>query len=144
MFNSTHVSVSHETTNNVKVTNEAQQQVLELRREHKDSFIVHCKVDDNVWKGLFYERPFLNRHVSSRADEEPLRFDGDEPDSYHADRWATDGQNEMWANQYRARTEKLISGQAVEVLQVKILDKTEAALVEVRWLDITPDTHHEA
>ena len=131
MFNSTSVNVSH--TANIKIKKEAQQQVLEMRKEHKQGFIVPCKIDDDVWKGLFYELPFLNKYMETRANCSAIKFEGGQPKYYEDCSWATREQNEKWEANHEARVKKIISEQAVEVLQVKILDKTGQALVEVRW-----------
>lgn len=133
MFNSTSVNVSH--TANIKIKKEAQQQVLEMRKEHEQSFIVPCKVDDDVWKGLFYERPFLNKSMETKANCGAINFRGGHPEDYENFSWVSREQNAKWEDDHNARVKKIISEQAVEVLQVKILDKTGQALVEVRWAD---------
>ena len=99
--------------NDVEINHEARAQVLRMSREQKNSFIVHCKVGDQVWKGLFYERPFLNKHMRSRADVEPIRIyeDGDTFD----------------------HRSPIITKQAVVVHQVSLLDKSQMALVEYSW-----------
>jgi hypothetical protein len=133
MFN-TNVSVRQISSTNIQVKKEAQQQVLEIKKEHKGSFFVNCKVDDDVWKGLFYETPFLNKYVSYKANCDPFKFSGSSPKFYQEERWATKEQNQTWKDQYNARVEKIIAEQRVEVKQVKILDKTGMALIEVCWL----------
>ena len=99
--------------NDVEINHEARAQVLRMSREQKNSFIVHCKVGDQVWLGLFYERPFLNKHMRSRADVEPIRIynDGDTFD----------------------HRSPIITKQAVVVHQVSLLDKSQMALVEYSW-----------
>lgn len=134
MFN-TNVSVHQNSSTSIQVKKEAQQQVLEIKKENKDSFFVNCKVDDDVWKGLFYETPFLNKYVSYKANCDPFSFSGSSPKFYQEERWATKEQNQKWEDQYNARVEKIIAEQRVEVKQVKILDKTGMALIEVCWLD---------
>ena len=131
----TNVSVHQKSSTTVQVKKEAQQQVLEIKKEHKNSFFVNCRVDDDVWKGLFYETPFLNKYVSYKANCDPFKFSGNSPKFYEEERWATKEQNEKWEANYNARVEKIIAEQRVEVKQVKILDKTGMALIEVCWLD---------
>lgn len=134
MFN-TNVSVRQNSSTSIQVKKEAQQQVLEIKKEHKDSFFVNCKVDDEVWNGLFYETPFLNKHVSYKANCYPIHFYGSYPMRYEEERFASPEQNKKWEDEYNARVKKIIAEQRVEVKQVKILDKTGMALIEVCWLD---------
>ena len=133
MFN-TKVKVSQQYSPTIQVKKEAQQQVLEIKKEHKGSFFVNCKVDDDVWKGLFYETPFLNKYVSYKANCYPISFRG-----YQEDRYASKELNKKWKEEYYARVTKIIAEQRVEVKQVKILDKTGLALIEVCWLDAEGD-----
>jgi hypothetical protein len=105
--------------NDVEINHEARAQVLRMSREQKDSFIVHCKVGDQVWRGLFYERPFLNKHMRSRADVEPIRI-YDEGDTF----------------EYLS---PIITKQAVVVHQVSMLDKSQMALVEYSWDDTSTE-----
>lgn len=107
--NHTKVSVD----NDVEIKNEARAQVLRMSREQKNSFIVHCRVGDPVWKGLFYERPFLNKYMLSRADVDPIIIHDDG--------------STLWHNS------PIITKQAVVVHQVSILDKSQMALVEYSW-----------
>ena len=134
MFN-TNVSVHQNSSTSIQVKKEAQQQVLEIKKEHKGSFFVNCKVDDDVWKGLFYETPFLNQYVSYKAGCYPFKFNGNYPMRYKEERWASTEQNKKWEEKYNASVNKIIAEQRVEVKQVKILDKTGMALIEVCWLD---------
>ncbi len=134
MFN-TNVSVHKNSSTSIQVKKEAQQQVLEIKKEHQDSFFVNCKVDDDVWKGLFYETPFLNKYVSYKAACYPVKFNGSYPMRYKEDRWASKEQNKTWEDYHNAIIKKIIAEQRVEVKQVKILDKTGMALIEVCWLD---------
>ena len=134
MFN-TNVSVHQNSSTRIQVNKEAQQQVLEIKKEHKDSFFVNCKVDDDVWKGLFYETPFLNQYVSYKAACYPFHFSGSSPERYQEERWASTEKNKKWEEEYNARVKKIIAEQRVEVKQVKILDKTGMALIEVCWLE---------
>lgn len=99
--------------NDVEINHEARAQVLRMSREQKKSFIVHCKVGDQVWLGLFYERPFLNKYMRSMANVQPIRIyeDGD-------------------TLEYRS---PIITQQAVVVHQVSLLDKSQMALVEYSW-----------
>ena len=99
--------------NDVEINHEARAQVLKMSREQKNSLIVHCKVGDQVWLGLFYERPFLNKRMRSRADVDPIYIDKD---------GVTYG--------YRS---PIITKQAVVVQQVSLLDKSQMALVEYSW-----------
>ena len=99
--------------NDVAINHEARAQVLRMSREQKNSFIVHCKVGDPVWQGLFYERPFLNKYMRSRADVDPIIIHDDG--------------STLWHNS------PIITKQAVVVHQVSLLDKSQMALVEYSW-----------
>lgn len=133
MFNSTAIVSNHNHVH-TSVKHEAQSQSLEIRTEHTDSFIVKCKIDDNVWNGLFYERPFLNRYLTTKANCLPISFCGSQPETYSNDEYATFEQNARWKQQYNDRVTRLIKEQAVVVHQVKLLDKTGIALIEVSWV----------
>lgn len=134
MFN-TNVKVSQQYSPTIQVKKEAQQQVLEIKKEHKNSFFVNCKVDDNVWNGLFYETPFLNQYVSYKAACRAIDFNGRFPARYHDEPYVSRELNKKWEEEYNARVKKIIAEQRVEVKQVKLLDKTGMAIIEVCWLD---------
>ena len=105
--------------NDVEINHEARAQVLRMSREQKNSFIVHCKVGDQVWKGLFYERPFMNKPMRSRANVEPIIIHDDG--------------STLWHNS------PIITKQAVVVHQVSLLDKSQMALVEYSWDETETD-----
>ena len=112
---------------------EAQQQVLTIQTQDSESFLVKCRMDDDVWKGLFYEQPFLNKYVASKADCDPVCFNGDFIAGYIENKYANPEKNKLWEERYYDRIRKLIKEQAVRVLQVKMFDKSKLAMVEVVW-----------
>lgn len=120
MFDSTNVDVKNNT--DVHIKNEAKQQVLEIKKETKNSFFVHCTVGDRVWHGLLCTRPFLNKKVSGRATCYPIFFDKDGN--------IQDGEIESSIQAYLTKN-------AVIVHQIKLLDKSKMALIEVSW--VNPD-----
>ena len=130
MFDTT---VLNETTTRIDVKKEAQQQILAIKKESTNSFIIHCYVNDEIWKGLFYERPFLNKYMQTKANVSPRHFKDERLESYEKMHWLSDEENKRQKKQFNDATEKLLAEQAIEVLQVKILDKTGQALVEIRW-----------
>lgn len=128
MFDSTHivrnnpvtnVHVMNETQEHIKVKNEAQQQVIELTQETPNSFFVHCHVGDNVWKGLFYERPFLNKFISTRAACDSVEF----------------GMTQIASYEPKEKVSKLLEKQAVVIKKLKVMDKSRAVFAEVVWAD---------
>ena len=128
MFDSTHIDRHSDVTNvhvtnathkHIKVKNEAQQQVIELVQETPGSFFVHCHVGDNVWKGLFYERPFLNKFNSTRAACDSVDF----------------GMTQIASYEPKEKVEKLLEKQAVVVKKLKVMDKSRAVFAEVVWAD---------
>ena len=128
MFDSTHIDRHSEVTNvhvtsathqHIKVKNESQQQVIELTQETPNSFFVHCHVGDNVWKGLFYERPFLNKFNSTRAACDSVDF----------------GMTQIASYEPKEKVAKLLEKQAVVIKKLKVMDKSRAVFAEVVWAD---------
>lgn len=128
MFDSTHIDrhsdvtnvhVTNETHKHIKVKNESQQQVIELTQETPNSFFVHCHVGDNVWKGLFYETPFLNKFNSTRAACDSVDF----------------GMTQIASYEPKEKVAKLLEKQAVVIKKLKVMDKSRAVFAEVVWAD---------
>jgi hypothetical protein len=115
----TNVHVTNETNDHIKVTNEAQQQVIELAQETPNSFFVHCHYGDNVWKGLFYERPFLNKFISTRAACDSVEF----------------GMTQIASYEPKEKVAKLLEKQGVVIKKLKVMDKSRAVFAEVVWAD---------
>ena len=116
MFDSTNVDVENNT--DVHIKNEAKQQVLDIKKETKNSFFVHCTVGDKVWNGLLCTRPFLNKRLSGRANRAPIDFDDD-------------GNIQSYESETTIR--EYLEKNAVIVHQIKLLDKSKMALIEVTW-----------
>lgn len=113
MFDRTQIDI--EQKNHVHVKNQAQQQVLEMRVNQPNHFIVKCRMDDQIWQGLFYDRPFLNQTRPSRGYYSPVTL--------------VDG------SLLQQGDRSIVDAQRVIVHNVKVLDKSKLAFVEVSWDD---------
>ena len=114
MFNQT-TNIAIEQRKHVNVKNQAQQQVLEMRVNQSGHFIVKCRMDDQIWQGLFYDRPFLNQTRPSRGYYSPVQL--------------------IEGSLLQQGDQSIIDAQRVIVHSVKILDKSKLAFVEVSWDD---------
>ena len=68
---------------------------IEINKREEGSVFVHCHKNDNIWNGLFYKTPFLNREDNSRGSFYAVRFDSPTRlKSYEELRWLTSEEND--------------------------------------------------
>ena len=134
MFNTT--VVNHQTT---VVKEEKKQDVTKIvinKREDKSVFI-KCEKDDNIWKGLFYSTPFLNRSDSSRGHFYTVEFEKHNPNiirRYEDWRWCTAEENARNRKQHNKNIETILRIQAVDVIQLRFINEDEV-IVEIKYLN---------
>ena len=134
MFNTT--VVNHETT---VIKEEKKPDVTKIvinKREDKSVFI-KCEKDDNIWKGLFYSTPFLNRSDSSRGHFYSVEFEKHNPNiirRYDDLRCFTAEENDINRKRHNKNIANILRIQAVDVIQFRFINEDEV-IVEIKYLN---------
>jgi len=111
---------------------------MEIRKREEGSVFIKCMKNDNIWKGLFYITPFLNRSDLSRGKFYPVcfeKFNDQIIDIYDGRTWrlSTEEKDRVRRQHYENR-EKILRIQAVDVVQLRFLDENEV-IAEVKYLN---------
>lgn len=134
MFNTTVVS-NHQTVN--KVVMPKPQQDITINRKEQGTVFVHFKKNDDIWKGLFYETPFLNRSDSSRGRFWAVDFAEWNPHllaPYEAPHYLSDKEKEKQSKLHDENEEKILRIQAVEIIQLRMIGNNEV-IAELKYLN---------
>lgn len=134
MFDTTVVS-KHQTVN--KVVMPKPQQDITINRKEQGTVFVHFKKNDNIWKGLFYETPFLNRSDSSRGSFWPVRFAEWNPKMlapYDEPHYLSAKESEIQSKRHDENEEKILRIQAVEIIQLRMIGNNEV-IAELKYLN---------
>ena len=135
MFDTTVVS-RNETTVIVPPKKPDVTKIVINKREDKSVFI-KCEKDDDVWKGLFYSTPFLNRSDSSRGHFYRVEFEKHNPNiirHYEDYRWCTAEENNINRKRYNENIKTILRIQAVDVIQFRFINEDEV-IVEIKYLN---------
>lgn len=136
MFDTTHVVCKPQTTV-VLPTTKPDPTKVEINKKSEGGVFVRCRKGDDVWNGLFYATPFLNREDSSRGSFYALRFDRGDPtrierhEDYH---WRSYEENRRDYERYKENIKKILRIQAVDVVQIRFISATEV-IAEVKYLN---------
>ena len=136
MFDTTHVVCKPQTTV-VLPTTKPDPTKVEISKKCEGSVFVRCRKGDDVWNGLFYSTPFLNRDDRSRGSFYALRFEQSDPTSIerHKDyHWMSDEQNRRNYERYKENVKTILRIQAVDVVQIRFISATEV-IAEVKYLN---------
>lgn len=108
---------------------------IEIKKSEEGSVFVHCRKDDNIWKGLFYNTPFLNRDDKSRGNFYSVKFDSPTRlKSYEEMRWLTSEENDRDRKRHNENQKTILRIQAVDVIQIRFINDTEV-IAEVKYLN---------
>lgn len=110
---------------------------IEINKREQGSIFVNCEKGDNVWNGLFYKTPFLNRSDSSRGSFWPVSFTEHNPhiiDSYNDPPYLSHEERQRGRQRHDANIEKVLRIQAVDVIQIRFISDTEV-IAEVKYLN---------
>lgn len=108
---------------------------IEINKREQGSVFVHCHKDDNIWNGLFYKTPFLNREDSSRGHFYTVRFDTPTRlKSYDDVHWLTSAENDRDRKRHYDNQKTILRIQAVDVIQIRFINDTEV-IAEVKYLN---------
>ena len=108
---------------------------IEINKREQGSVFVHCRKDDNIWRGLFYKTPFLNREDSSRGHFYAVRFDSPTRLKYYEARhWLSSEENDLGRKQHYDNQKTILRIQAVDVIQIRFISETEV-IAEVKYLN---------
>ncbi len=108
---------------------------IEINKREQGSVFVHCHKNDNIWNGLFYKTPFLNREDSSRGCFYTVRFDSPTHlKSYEGVRYLTQEENDRERKRHYDNQKTILRIQAVDVIQIRFISDTEV-IVEVKYLN---------
>ena len=108
---------------------------IEINKREEGSVFVHCHKDDNIWNGLFYKTPFLNREDSSRGHFYVVKFDSPTRlKSYEEMRWLTSEENDRDRKRHYENQKTILRIQAVDVIQIRFINDTEV-IVEVKYIN---------
>ena len=108
---------------------------IEIKKSEEGSVFVHCRKDYNIWKGLFYNTPFLNRDDKSRGNFYSVKFDSPTRlKSYEEMRWLTSEENDRDRKRHNENQKTILRIQAVDVIQIRFINDTEV-IAEVKYLN---------
>lgn len=110
---------------------------VEISKKSEGGVFVRCRKDDDVWNGLFYTTPFLNREDRSRGSFYALRFDRGDPTSIerHEDcHWRSAEENRLDYERYKENVKTILRIQAVDVVQIRFISETEV-IAEVKYIN---------
>ena len=108
---------------------------IEINKREEGSVFVHCHKNDNIWNGLFYKTPFLNREDNSRGSFYAVRFDSPTRlKSYEELRWLTSEENDRDRKRHYENQKTILRIQAVDVIQIRFINDTEV-IVEVKYIN---------
>lgn len=136
MFN-TNTLVSNKTSNViVKIPKQAPDVTkLEINKREAGSIFVNCRKGDNVWMGLFYRHPFLNRADETRGSFRPVGFDNPERlEMYEPARWLDAETNAANRKRHDENIRQILRIQAVDVIQLRFISETEV-IAEVKYIN---------
>jgi hypothetical protein len=130
--------VCHHTTN-VTVSKPKPQppQNITVTKQQAGTVFVHCKKGDKIWKGLFYETPFLNRSDSSRGHFWSVEFSEWNPNilaPYREPHYLSAEAKMRESRQHDENEKTILRVQAVDVVQLKLIGNNEV-IAEVRYLN---------
>lgn len=128
--------VSHTTHVTVNKQN-PQPQNITVTKQQAGTVFVHCKKGDNIWKGLFYETPFLNRSDSSRGHFWAVAFADWNPKilaPYREPHYLSTEAKMKESRQHDENEKTILRVQAVDVVQLKFIGNNEV-IAEVRYIN---------
>lgn len=110
---------------------------ITINRQQQGTVFVHFNKNDDIWNGLFYKTPFLNRPDSTRghfwsvsfADWNPRMLDPYEPPHY-----LTPKEREEQRKHHAENEAKILRIQAVEIIQLRIIGNNEV-IAELKYLN---------
>ena len=130
--------VSHHTTHvTVNKTKPQPPQNITVKKQQAGTVFVHCKKGDNIWKGLVYSTPFLNRSDSSRGRFWAVAFADWNPSilaPYSDPHWLSPEVRMRESRQHDENEQTILRVQAVDVVQLKFIGNNEV-IAEVRYLN---------
>ena len=134
MFNTT---VVQQHTNVVMPKPPKPQQDITISKKEQGTVFVHFKKNDDIWKGLFYETPFLNRSDSSRGRFWSVDFAEWNPNllaPYEAPHYLSPMEKERESKRHDENEEKILRIQAVEIIQLRMIGNNEV-IAELKYLN---------
>lgn len=136
MFDKT-IVCQHTTHVTVNKTKSQTPQNITVTKQQAGTVFVHCKKGDNIWNGLFYETPFLNRFDSSRGRFWAVEFIEWNPSilaPYNDAHWLSSTENAKAEQRHDENEQTILRVQAVDVVQLKFIGNDEV-IAEVRYLN---------
>ena len=134
MFNTT---VVQQHTHVVMPKQPKPQQDITINKKEQGTVFVHFKKNDDIWKGLFYETPFLNRSDSSRGRFWSVDFAEWNPHllaPYEAPHYLSPMEKERESKRHDENEEKILRIQAVEIIQLRMIGNNEV-IAELKYLN---------
>lgn len=108
---------------------------IEINKREQGSIFVHCCKNDNIWNGLFYKTPFLNRIDESRGKFYSVRFETpNRLKSYEDMHWLSEAENDRHRKSHYENQKTILHIQAVDVIQIRFISDTEV-IAEVKYLN---------
>ena len=108
---------------------------IEINKREQGSIFVNCEKGDDVWNGLFYKTPFLNRADESRGNFYTVRFDSPTRlKSFEEMRFWSYEETERNRKRFYDNQQKILRIQAVDVIQIRFISDTEV-IAEVKYLN---------
>lgn len=113
------------------------QQDITINKKEQGTVFVHFNKNDDIWKGLFYETPFLNRSDSSRGRFWAVSFADWNPKllaPYDAPHYLSVKEREIQSQRHDENEEKILRIQAVEIIQLRLIGNNEV-IAELKYLN---------
>lgn len=132
MFNTT--VVNQQTVNKVVMPKPKD---ITINRQQQGTVFVHFNKNDDIWNGLFYKTPFLNRSDSTRGRFWSVRFAEWNPKMlapYDAPHYLSVKEREIQRKRHDENEEKILRIQAVEIIQLRLIGHNEV-IAELKYLN---------